>query len=363
MRNGYEIVLEVRPFVLSRSMTDRPYQPSFVDRLIDWIDRLPGPAPAFYLVGYLIVEVVLHVGLWIDGAFEVGTIDPEWALNGVWVWLSLMWIHYLESVARRSLEGFAPLLKDKPSEYEALRYRMLEMPARPVLWMTLIAATLLGIGVATDPAIVYEGLSHPIAIVLLAPIMIFAYSVSTALVYFTVRLLRSVTYAYSLVDDVNVVHQRPLYAFSNLTMQSGFMWLFVANLTMASILFVEEEAGGLRIVDYSFVAVGVVIAFAAFILPLRGIHRRLGEAKNDLIEENAAAVERTRLKLYAALDREDHPEVESFDRGLSSLFRLKEELHDIQTWPWRPGTLRTFMTAVVLPLLIWVAQQFLTDYF
>lgn len=40
------------------------YAPSWVDRLLDWIDRLPIPAWAFYLAVYLLAALGLHISNW-----------------------------------------------------------------------------------------------------------------------------------------------------------------------------------------------------------------------------------------------------------------------------------------------------------
>jgi hypothetical protein len=343
-------------------MSELVHKGSWVDRLIDWIDRLPGPVALFYLAAYLVATLAAHIALWLDGIVDPGTIDPEWIANPIWGVLSLIWIHYLKHVTRRALNDFEPILHDKPGEFAALEDRMLYLPRRLSFWLSIVAAGLLTAGVVSDPAIVYEGLNHPIAFALVPPIMIFAYTVATLTVAYTIGLLRAVTQAFRVVTTVDVIHPRPLFALTNITVQSGLLWILVVNLSVASLVFIENSGGSTRLVDLSFSTVGLVIAIASFLLPLRGIHRRLDEAKAALIEENAAAVNRTRIKLYAALDRDDHTEVDSIDKGLTSLLRLRDELRGIKTWPWKPGTLRTFASAVVLPILVWSTQQMLTRF-
>jgi len=51
-----------------------PYPPSVVDRFIEWVDRLPGPAGLFYLA-LLGVLIVLFNGIaWLAGAAPAGTV-------------------------------------------------------------------------------------------------------------------------------------------------------------------------------------------------------------------------------------------------------------------------------------------------
>jgi len=45
-----------------------PYPPSWFDRFTDWVDQLPGPAWAFYLI--LGVAMILEISAvqWLEGA-------------------------------------------------------------------------------------------------------------------------------------------------------------------------------------------------------------------------------------------------------------------------------------------------------
>jgi len=253
-------------------VTERPpVKPSWVDRLIDWIDRLPSPAWVFYLVMYVVAASMLHAAIWIDPVVPVGTLSTTWMVNAIWAVLSVVFIDYLKVAVGRSLDKFAPLVADKPTEFAALRHRMTEMPARPVFWMTVITGLAIVAGIASDPAFAYEGLSHPVSYVLAVSLMVFSYCFTPVVLYLSIRLLASVTRAYGLLDEVDVLSQRPLYAFSRLTLQAGLLWLVIVNLGIGTMVFVGDAGDAQeRAISIGFTALGIVIAFTSFLYPLRG---------------------------------------------------------------------------------------------
>lgn len=331
-----------------------------MDRTADRIDRLPVPVWVVYAAAYAVGVVGLHAAQWIDGVLPAGRFTLEWTLAPIFMVMLFGSMHYLKRVTRRALDGFGPALRSQPEEFADLRRRMLAMPAAPVLTLTLLAWILFLVGMASDPASFgYPGLAHPASWVLMGGLAVLSYGTLPVFIYSTIRLLALVVRAFGRIEEVDVIDQRPLYALSAVTMRVGLLLVLFANLTVFTNLVVDSGSTSDVSVNLSSAAVGFVVALLAFVLPLAGIHRRLVEARSGLIQENAAAVERTRVRLYAALDRADHDQVENFDRGLTSLFRLREDLLRIPTWPWRPGTFRTFLTAVVVPLLLWITQQLL----
>lgn len=341
-------------------MTSQPYQPGWVDRFWDRVDRLPFPAWVFYLGMYLLGVVLVHAGRWINGEVAVGTLDLESASQAMWFALPFAWMHYLERLAARALPQFDPVVPEgRRDEYGMVRFRMLAMPARTTHVVVTIPMLIAAGAVVAEPFFTGGSADAVVASLILAGLIAVAFGTLPLLLFFNVRMLRLVTAAYRLVDDVPVIDQRPLFSLSNLTMQVGLSWVLVVNVNLLSTLLLEGgfETGFDIALVAGFSVTGMLLAFVLFLLPLRGIHKKLADAKNGLITENALALDRTRLKLYAALDTNAHDEVDRFDRAISSLLRIRDELRTIPTWPWRHGTLRGFSSVVITPMVLWGAQQ------
>jgi hypothetical protein len=87
-----------------------PYPPSWFDRLTARVDRLPGPAWAFYLVLGIVAGIAATAIQWREGAYPAGTFVPL----HVWTFANfaylLAFMHYLDKSAASAMASFRPLL-------------------------------------------------------------------------------------------------------------------------------------------------------------------------------------------------------------------------------------------------------------
>jgi hypothetical protein len=51
------------------------------------------------------------------------------------------------------------------------------------------------------------------------------------------------------------------------------------------------------------------------------------------------------------------------EKSLASLYRMREQIEKVPTWPWTPGTFRNFLSAVFLPMGLWFFQRYLSGMF
>ena len=163
-----------------------------------------------------------------------------------------------------------------------------------------------------------------------------------------------------MVEQVNVLHRQPLYAFSGLTLQVSLFWILFANLsflgqalqpTVSSTQFAIEMTSSILIIG---------LAVLTFVLPHWGIHRKLAEAKLEIQEETSIQIDETQRNLFAALTNGNYKQASELDGAMSSLYRVHEKLQSIPTWPWPPGMIRSFLSAIFLPMLLWIIQEFVS---
>ncbi len=100
----------------------------------------------------------------------------------------------------------------------------------------------------------------------------------------------------------------------------------------------------------------------AFLLPLGGIHGRLVEAKELAARENDRRLEQAYKELHDRADRGDLKGMVEFHHAIQALMEFRTELKTVSTWPWSPGTLRSFITALLLPIVLWGLQQVISRY-
>jgi hypothetical protein len=99
-----------------------------------------------------------------------------------------------------------------------------------------------------------------------------------------------------------------------------------------------------------------VLAIAAFVLPLWHVHQQLVAEKRRLLADLNQRVESTLARLHRALDEDNLGEVAQINSALAGLAAERDVLAKIPTWPWRAGTLTGFISALLLPVAIFLIQ-------
>lgn len=342
-----------------------PYPPSWVDRLTAWIEALPIPIWTFYLILYLIAVLGLQAADWFNGVVAWGSFSFVSFYSGIWLPMGLFVIHNTDRLADRAMSRFAPLVRNHDAELADIRYRITTMPARTVFWISLVAISLLTVGAIQDPSFVVlnmpDGPIHPIAYLLAGIFGVVSYSMAPVMIYHAIRQLNLVTKAYKLVDDVNLFHQQPLYAFSGLTMRTSLYLVAQVYITYAGES-VYTTSTAEDIVNLALSVVVIPMSIAIVLLPLWGIHTRLVEAKAGVLEENSMQIESTRGNLYKAIDKKSYVDVQGLDSAMNSLYKERDLLKTIPTWPWATGSFRNFLSAILLPMVLWVLQTLVGRY-
>jgi hypothetical protein len=342
----------------------QPYPPSWIDKLTDWVRRLPVPSWVFYLalglsLSLLYLALLLSSVQWAIGGLSLTTVLVYSLLNGLTCAYLLGLIHYLDNSAAAALARFRPVLAADDAEYTRLSYQLTTLPARP----TLIAAGLGGlytfvaqlINVLTTASQVTIAES-PILLGLIVGFNLVLYVLAAVLVYHTLHQLLMVNTIYTRHTRINLFQLGPLYALSGLTARTAlgigipaYIW-FQAN---------SVSIQGMTIPDIIQAVFLGVIVVVAFIWPLGGAHRLLETEKQRLQDDVAGRIEATIATLHR---RADSGELDNFAAQKSVLDGLLAEqgvIDKLRTWPWRTETVRGLGVAFFLPIVIWLVQRIL----
>lgn len=177
------------------------------------------------------------------------------------------------------------------------------------------------------------------------------FTISSANVYHAVRQLRLVNRTLAQVEQINLFQLDPVYTFARLTARIGISWLVLLTFTVW--LLALRVSSPLIIGLYLMM---VVLALGAFALPLWNIHTRLVEEKRALQAAANRRLEASLQRLHAHLDAGDLAPIGEINTALSGLDLERETLARINTWPWRAGTLRGFISALILPVVLILIQ-------
>lgn len=326
---------------------DLPYRASWVDQLTRAIERLAIPAWASY--GSLLVGLALLINAldWIGGRNPPGTFDPArsgYAVYGVYM---LALVHYLNEVAGSKIEAFRPVLDLSEQEYQRLRYGLTTLPARE--------GALAGVAGLVFVAFVYASELPDDAIALASPAFLIGrflidgltFALFAVLIYHTIHQLRLVSRIHALASRIDLFEPSPLYAFSHLTARTG---IGLVVLTVYSFL-IEPS---IDVLGVGLTALVTVVAAAAFVLPLEGMHRRIVVEKERLQLEADRRLKAIFEELHQSVDDRDLSVSDGLNKTLESLQLERDAIARLPTWPWQPTTLRGFVSALLVPIVLWL---------
>jgi hypothetical protein len=178
-----------------------------------------------------------------------------------------------------------------------------------------------------------------------------SFSTASAIYYHSLRQLRLVNRTVRMVKKVNLFQIDPVYAFSRVTSRTGISWMIMLSLTLLTFPVQLTNVPVLAIL-----VLQVLLALAAFVLPLRFVNQYLVSEKRSLLAELNQRVERTLERLHRHLDENEMGEVAELNEAITALNAERDILTSIPTWPWRAGTLTGFLSALILPIILFLLQ-------
>lgn len=334
---------------------DRPYPPGWFDRLIDWIDRMPGPN-SLYCIGLLALQLgYMSCMLWLVGKLPVGSFDLRLVFVVV-VTPYLLFVRLsLDRLAAATLDAFRPVLAVTEGEFRRLHYELKTLPARTtrVVTSVTIAIAFLNAMLTRDSIVQEFASSRAAALMIIAPVGFCTFAVAALSVVQVIQQLRTVDRIHALVGKIELLRSKPLHAFSKLAAWTGVS-LLLLTYYVASIR--PDLVSSSRALEALLIAM-IPTAVACFVLPLRGMHRRLAAEKDRALGEVASRYEAVFARLHERVDQDLLADADKLNAQIASLSAERTALERVSTWPWEPAALTGFLTTLVLPVLLWGIQK------
>ena len=338
-----------------------PYPPSWVNRVNDWVKRLPIPAWLFYLALGLALTLLHAAVKWGHGSYPADTsIAAFYLMTDLSPVIVIAMIYYFDEWAEKALATFRPAMDVEEAEYERLRYQLTTLPRGQTLIVSFIGVAFASIYLVlpTNPQLEkFELFTPPLAIPLDVTVTLLDYLVYSIVIYHTVHQLRMVSRIYAKCTHIDLFQLSPLYAFSTLAARIA---ISIGLLTYAW-TYVFSTSGS--IVETLIPLPGIPLLFAAFILPLMGIHRILLQEKATLQSENVLHLKATIAELHRRTEAGDYGQIDGVSKAIDALTKEQSLLDKIPTWPWQPETVRWVGTALLLPVILTLATRLLQHYF
>ncbi len=332
---------------------------SWIDRFFLWVERLPLPPYLVYLLGYLVFITTQHALLWAGHVLPFGEFSPGILLTvSFWLFLQIVVFHYIQNAAEEALLRFRPALDIHQREFEKIRFHFVHFSARPTLIWSAIAIVWTFIGLFSPAQLLSPHFTATPFLSIVTALLIFGAPFAFGFFYFVFRSLIWVNRLYQRVKRINLFNLEPLYVLSRLSSKIGILFLIylVLNLLTTN-AWGSQETGDAITLFYLFF--NSLIAVLAFVVPLWGMHARLVAEKERVSDENNRRLEDAFWGLQRRMDKGKLADIAQFRNGISALMDFRAEIKKIPTWPWDSATLRTFLTALFVPMTIWVVQQVL----
>lgn len=312
----------------------------------------------FVAIGFA-QSLVFHLIPWSKGTAPFGQLDTINVYWGVLLALLLWVAAWLERVAASAVDTSRPALHLPDHAVARLRYEMSVAPAGPSALAAVAAAGLTVLQFVVDPvgsSIV--GLAAPLVVAAFVG-QVVNVSILLVLLLQLVRQVRLVRRTLERDANVDPFLPGPLNAFSRLTSRVG---IAVVLLTTSGFIVVppSEEWEAFLVTSAPYLVVPSLIAALAFVLPVYGFHQRLVDEKDRLQDETELRLKGLLAELNRDVDARELGRAEGLNKSLDSLLRQREVIARLSTWPWSTGSLRAVVTAILLPLLLFIIQLLIT---
>jgi hypothetical protein len=329
--------------------------PSWLHRAVAFVERLPWPAPLSYVGLFLAGALFWHLVPWSQGKVPVGTIQPT---SCYWGFLlpALLWItSYLQRGAAASFESFRPILLLEPDAAARLRRQLTTIPARPALLITGLAAAITGVSVVSDPSTYSIGVPLPIVVGEFLFQSLFAAALFQ-LLYLLIRQTTLVRRTLATAVTIDIFRPAPLHAFAAVTARPGIV---ISLLVGVGVLIVSPASSVQEFIvnEAPYIVVPPLVAVFAFVLPLMGTHERLSDQKERLRADAELRLEALLGELNLDVDARDVTRAAGVHSLLSGLLLQRDVLAKLPTWPWSATTIRGLVSAILLPIALFLVEQ------
>jgi hypothetical protein len=336
----------------------RAYRPSWIDRFSAWVDRLPGQRGWYYFGIGLILFLIQTVVAWIEGALPVGTFLLVHGLHAGATAYVLALVPFLDRRASRAFASLRPALKADEQQVAGLHDELTTLPALPTLLFSLIiVAGALLLQLRGDPESFDAVAGGPVSGVLLRVVYYGLWWVFCTLIFHTIHQLRVINRIYTNYVQINPFRLGPLYAFSGVTAFTA------VGMTIPPYAWMVGNPDVLQdLVALGIISAITVLAVFAFVWPLLGGRRLLAEEKGRKLDECSQRLEKTLADLHARVDKGELEGIGTLNSAITTLQTERDLLNGVSTWPWQPETVRLLVTALLLPLVLWIVQYLLQHF-
>lgn len=331
--------------------------PAWPYQLSRLADRLPVPAIWLYIAIFVVGTPLIELRYWVPGRIPVGTFEQNSLTFGVLLPTILYFSRYLERSANAAFERFRPALEPH-ADGEAIRRELAILPASIGLAALAAAILLTALRYTLDPAS-----SEVAGLPLWAMAIAFVFEVVNegALFAFIIQMVRqTAAIRRVLANDtvVDIYRPGPLHALAGLSARMGIALVLMTGAVSLSVAPGNlGNAGDAVLTIAPFVVLPIVLSVLTFVVPLYGTHNRLVDEKQRLEVADDARLQGLVTEINGLIDARRLTEVDPLNKALGAVVQQRDLVARLSTWPWSSGTARALLTAILLPVMLFLAEH------
>ncbi|MEK6221822.1 MAG: hypothetical protein N2D54_06200 [Chloroflexota bacterium] len=335
------------------------YPISWLDNLINWIKSLPLPAWVYYLLSLVIIAYLNNWVLVLAGAIPAGEINLETTTDALWFVYFIAFFHYLKETAREALKKYQPLLMVDEAEYRDIENKFTNLPAR-LGWLAIgVSVTIFVLFYFSIPETAEEIRTYPLLTNSYQLLFRFSsISIFSAFLIQSIRQIKHISHHHRTIKHISLFHLGPAHAFSILTSKMGIGLILIAIFGIFQLVYLGVDAV-FGIVHLMF----LMVALAAFVLPLGGMRAKLLEKRESMLDELDSRIEKLYSNLNQQIDTNNLENTKDYPRLLQALRTERAAIEKISMWPWDTSTLKGFATTFLIPIVLWAITRLLESYF
>lgn len=333
------------------------YSPKWIYRFFNWIYRTPGKGWLLAIVWNVGLAYLYHWRAWQLGFLPQGEIHVFLLATGYWSTFYIFMLMSLDQRAESSLQEFGESNGKSSEEIDSLTNDFISLPGKTFLISILIALpAILPVSIESYPR-VFPGVFEIFPVLTVVLTLLFNTSLMVYFLVRTFRQLRMVQQLYREMPEVSLFQLEPIFALSRYTGSVSLLWLSFA-LVAPSI-----AAPELLVNNVPLFAVFIVFGLLIFFLPLREIQVRLSHAKRDYLAKLSHQLETAFTKTQREVESGSGRKLPNLRLASESIRDQLEFVRTMPTLPWKPGTLRTALAPILIPIIVGIVQTIIVNVF
>jgi hypothetical protein len=319
-----------------------------------WAEASGWRSIALVGVSALALGVWAHAVLWWSGRLAVGTIDRNEVIFITYVVFLFAAGIIGRRIAGNSVRTFWPATgwpEDAQPTWlgRFMNIRLGHELVAILIGLVVATASMLG---ATE-AIVGPQAGREASYLAFFPTFAAGYAITAVGVLFVSRWLSMVAEIHRDARAIDLFDREPIYAFSRLT---GFVGLVILAATYYTLTlnaaFVNGNLPAVVMMPFT-----TTLGVLAFVAPLWGIHGRLVREKALLLREVDRRIRTIGAELYENIDAGRLDPSKVINETIAALRALREQIRELPTWPWQPQLLRGFVSALLIPIVVYIVSR------